>query len=76
VPWEPFHLAAYARSVQNKPCFVCEIVRGNPDFAQHVIAHDDETIIFPSKYWSLIILAMVRAEGIRCSPAALACSAR
>ncbi|MBL6851949.1 MAG: HIT family protein [Alphaproteobacteria bacterium] len=50
---KPFDLEAYARSVATAPCFICELVKGNPDFAHHVIAQDEDTIIFLNKYPTL-----------------------
>jgi histidine triad (HIT) family protein len=50
---KPFDLDAYARDIASKPCFICELVRGNPAFAHHVIWQDDETIIFLNKYPTL-----------------------
>ena len=50
---KPFDLEAYARDIATKPCFICELVRGNPGFAHHVIWQDDATIIFLNKYPTL-----------------------
>ena len=55
---EPFDLDAYARRVASG-CFICECVRGNPAFAHHIIAQDDETIIFLNKYPTLRGYALV-----------------
>ncbi|MEO9299195.1 HIT family protein [Devosia alba] len=45
-----FDLRAYAERAQRGPCFICEMIAGNPDYAHHLIAQDDETIVFLSKY--------------------------
>jgi diadenosine tetraphosphate (Ap4A) HIT family hydrolase len=50
---QPFDLAAYTQRARSDQCFICEFLRGNPDFAHHLIAEDDETIIFLSKYPTL-----------------------
>ena len=46
---QPFDLEALVRRATTGPCFICELVRGNPDYAHHVIHEDDETIIVLSK---------------------------
>src|ERR1700710_2764310 len=61
----PFDLAAYARDVRDKPCFVCEMLRGNPDFAHHVIFEDDEAVIFLNKYPTLRGYALVCPKAHR-----------
>lgn len=55
----PFDVAAYAARIQTSPCFICELVRGNPDFAHHMIAEDDDAVIFLSKYPTLEGYALV-----------------
>ncbi|HEV7277328.1 MAG TPA: HIT family protein [Devosiaceae bacterium] len=50
---QPFNVDAYVRSIRPNTCFICELVRGNPDFRHHVITEDEETIIFLSKYPTL-----------------------
>ncbi len=49
----PFNLEAEIRRARTGPCFICEMVRGNPDYAHHVVAEDDGAIIFLSKYPTL-----------------------
>jgi diadenosine tetraphosphate (Ap4A) HIT family hydrolase len=56
---KPFDLAAYTERTRSGTCFICELLRGNPDFAHHLIAEDDETIIFLSKYPTLPGYALV-----------------
>lgn len=55
----PFDLEAYTRDIGTRPCFICELVKGNPDYRHHIIAEDDETIIFLSKYPTLRGYALV-----------------
>lgn len=50
---KPFDLATYVRDIGTRPCFICELVRGNPEAFHHVVSRDDETIIFLSKYPTL-----------------------
>jgi histidine triad (HIT) family protein len=62
---KPFDLDAYAKRVTTGPCFICELVRGNPDFAHHVIWEDGETIIFLNKYPTLRGYALVCPKAHR-----------
>ncbi|MGV8853179.1 MAG: HIT family protein [Devosia sp.] len=55
----PFDLAAHVQASQNGPCFICELVAGNPDYAHHLIAQDDDSIVFLSKYPTLPGYALV-----------------
>lgn len=55
----PFDLDALVHRTRTGPCFICELVRGNPAFAHHVIHEDDETIIFLSKYPTLRGYALI-----------------
>jgi diadenosine tetraphosphate (Ap4A) HIT family hydrolase len=49
----PFELDDYVRRATGGPCFICEMLRGNPDLAHHVIAEDDDHVVFLSKYPTL-----------------------
>jgi histidine triad (HIT) family protein len=62
---KPFDLQTYARDIASKPCFICELVKGNPAFAHHVIWEDNETIIFLNKYPTLRGYALVCPKAHR-----------
>jgi len=62
---KPFDLEAYARDIATRPCFICELVKGNPAFAHHVIWEDGETIIFLNKYPTLRGYALVCPKAHR-----------
>ena len=47
-----FDLDGYIRQIQNRPCFICEMVAGRLD-ANHVIVQDDAVIVFLNKYPTL-----------------------
>ncbi|MGV8831402.1 MAG: HIT family protein [Devosia sp.] len=55
----PFDLHNHVERSRNGPCFICEMVAGNPDYAHHLIAQDDQTIVFLSKYPTLPGYALV-----------------
>ena len=46
----PFDLASEIRRATTGPCFICELVAGNPTYAHHVVGEDGDAIIFLSKY--------------------------
>lgn len=56
---QPFDLEGLVARTRNGPCFICELVAGNPDYAHHVITQDDDTIVFLSKYPTLPGYALV-----------------
>ena len=45
-----FDLAGHVERSRHGPCFICELIAGNPDYAHHVIVQDDDNIVFLSKY--------------------------
>jgi ATP adenylyltransferase len=45
VDWDAYHERA-----QTGPCFVCEILAGNPDFPHHLVYEDEIAIVFLDKY--------------------------
>lgn len=55
----PLDLGLLVRNATQGPCFVCELVAGNPAFRHHIIAEDDEAIIFLSKYPTMRGYALV-----------------
>lgn len=46
----PVDIAAYVEGVRTRPCFVCSLVAGDPDFAHHVFYEDEAIIGFLAKY--------------------------
>jgi diadenosine tetraphosphate (Ap4A) HIT family hydrolase len=61
----PFDLGAYTERVRSTPCFICEFLGGNPAFAHHIIAEDDDAVIFLSKYPTLRGYALVCPKAHR-----------
>jgi len=45
-----FDFASYVHDIQTKPCFLCEIVAGNPEYTHHLVYDDDVAIAFLNKY--------------------------
>lgn len=50
---KPFDVAAYVARTQAGPCFICELVHGNPEFLHHIVCEDDETVVFMNKFPTL-----------------------
>ena len=50
---QPFDIEAYVHRSQDGPCFVCEMVAGNPECRHHIIYEDDVAIVFLNKYPTL-----------------------
>lgn len=46
----PAELNAYVERAQRGPCFICELIAGNPDYPHHVVYEDDTAIAFLNKY--------------------------
>jgi diadenosine tetraphosphate (Ap4A) HIT family hydrolase len=47
---QSFDLQTYLRDIQTRPCFICEMVAGNPAYAHEIIYEDDVAIAFLNKY--------------------------
>lgn len=43
----------YLNRIQHTPCFICELVAGNPDYQHHIIYQDETAIAFLNKYPTL-----------------------
>ena len=55
---KPFDLDAYIQDIQNKPCFICEMIAGRLG-GNHVIYRDETFIAFLNKYPMLYGYALV-----------------
>jgi diadenosine tetraphosphate (Ap4A) HIT family hydrolase len=45
-----FDMEAYIERATGGPCFVCEIVAGNPAYPHHIIYEDQEALVFLNAY--------------------------
>jgi ATP adenylyltransferase len=43
-------IEAYVSRSQHGPCFICELIAGNPEYRHHIIYEDDKAIAFLNKY--------------------------
>ncbi|MCP5098819.1 MAG: HIT family protein, partial [Chloroflexi bacterium] len=46
---KPFDYKAYTKTIQNSPCFICELV-ANSSQNHHIIYENEEAIVFLNKY--------------------------
>lgn len=47
---KPFDMAAYVARITTGPCFICQIVAGNPARPHHIIYEDEQAIAFLNAY--------------------------
>jgi histidine triad (HIT) family protein len=45
-----FDVAAYVEQLKTRPCFICGLVSGDPDFTHHLVFEDDFAIAFLNRY--------------------------
>ena len=45
----PLDTAAHERRSREGPCFVCEVLAGNPDYPGHLVWADDHAVAFLAK---------------------------
>lgn len=52
-PRQPFDVDSYIRDIQQRPCFICEMVAGNPQYQHEIIYQDNHLIAFLNKFPTL-----------------------
>lgn len=55
----PFDEQAYIEQITAGPCFICEMLAGNPDYAHHIIFQDEHAVVFLNKYPTLYAYTLV-----------------
>ena len=48
-----FDVTGYVERVRIGPCFICEILKRNPEYAHHVVVENETSIVFLNKYPTL-----------------------
>jgi diadenosine tetraphosphate (Ap4A) HIT family hydrolase len=46
----PFDMEAYVERISNGPCFICEMLAGNPEYVHHIIYQDEHAVVFLNKF--------------------------
>jgi diadenosine tetraphosphate (Ap4A) HIT family hydrolase len=62
---QPVDVEAYIRRSRHGPCFVCELVAGNPEYRHHVVYQDDMAIAFLNRYPTLLGYTLVAPKEHR-----------
>ena len=55
---QPFDVRAYQKRSKG-PCFICEMLAGNPDYRHHFIYEDQTAVVFLNKYPTLLGYVLV-----------------
>ena len=45
-----FDVQTYFDRIKKEPCFICEMLAGNPKYPHHIIYQDDSAVVFLNKY--------------------------
>lgn len=45
-----FDMDAYVKQISSGPCFICEMLAGNPEYPHHIIYRDEQAVVFLNKY--------------------------
>jgi diadenosine tetraphosphate (Ap4A) HIT family hydrolase len=61
----PFDLESYVDRTLNGPCFICELIAGNPAYPHHIIFENDRAIAFLDKYPTLYGYTLVAPKEHR-----------
>jgi diadenosine tetraphosphate (Ap4A) HIT family hydrolase len=59
---QPVDLEAYGRRSRQGPCFICQLLAGDPQYHHHVIYQDDTAIAFLNKYPTLLGYTLVAPQ--------------
>jgi diadenosine tetraphosphate (Ap4A) HIT family hydrolase len=51
--YQHFDIEAYTDRVRAGPCFVCEMLAGNPDYQHHIVYENEIAVAFLNKYPTL-----------------------
>jgi diadenosine tetraphosphate (Ap4A) HIT family hydrolase len=46
----PVDIGAYVEQITDGPCFICEMLAGNPEYRHHIIYQDEIAVAFLNKY--------------------------
>jgi diadenosine tetraphosphate (Ap4A) HIT family hydrolase len=60
-----FDLQSYMRDIQTRPCFICELVAGNPAYAHEIVYEDEVALAFLNRYPPLYGYVLVAPRAHR-----------
>jgi diadenosine tetraphosphate (Ap4A) HIT family hydrolase len=64
-PRRPMDVEAYERRSRQGPCFVCELLAGNPDYPGDVVWADDDAVAVLARYNTLLGHTLVAPRAHR-----------
>ena len=62
---KPIDIAAYLKDIQEKPCFICQMLAGDPAYRHHLIYEDETVVVFLNKYPALYGYTLVAPRDHR-----------
>ena len=62
---QPFDRDAYLERSRSGPCFVCEMLAGNPEYQHHIVYEDDYAVAFLNRYPPLYGYTLVAPKAHR-----------
>jgi diadenosine tetraphosphate (Ap4A) HIT family hydrolase len=62
---QPFDMSGYLERSQRGPCFVCEMLAGNPAYRHHLLYEDEQRVVFLNKYPPLYGYTLVAPKAHR-----------
>src|SRR5262245_5076398 len=62
---QPFDMSTYVQRSRSGPCFVCEMLAGNPTSRHQIIYEDDLAVAFLNKYPTLYGYTLVAPKAHR-----------
>jgi diadenosine tetraphosphate (Ap4A) HIT family hydrolase len=65
MPRRPMDVAAYEKRSRQGPCFICELLAGNPDYPADVVWTDDFAVAFLARYNTLLGHTLVAPRAHR-----------
>jgi diadenosine tetraphosphate (Ap4A) HIT family hydrolase len=51
--YQQVDIDGYVERITGGPCFICEMLAGNPDYRHHIIYEDETAVVFLNKYPTL-----------------------
>src|SRR5215813_12872244 len=62
---QPVNMNDYVERSRNGPCFICEMLAGNPAYRHHIVYEDETAVAFLNKYPTLYGCVLVAPKAHR-----------
>ena len=59
-----FDMDSYIEHITNGPCFICEMLDGNPEYPHHIIYKDARAVVFLNKFPVFMAMHWLRPQNI------------